>query len=323
VLLRAQITANQAQANGGGLVQENGTSQTGQLSLLGSSVEGNQAARSGGGITIVGNSSLTLASTRVAGNAAGRDGGGLASLPVTSAYPVALTLSGGFYERNRAGRSGGGIYADLNLMLRSAQVVSNTATLNGGGIRTGAVQTNLTGVLLGNNRTSSAGDQLYVDNAIEGLSPIENGQINLTNVTVANTALAPHAAIQVQGKQANITLSNTIVVSHTIGIARAGGSILAGSYDDLFGNTSDQTVDGTAAAIALPHLLSSDPDFRGQAPDDFHLAADSPLIDAGNPAGNYTNQFDMDGQRMPAGAGPDIGADEFYGHSNYLALVRR
>jgi predicted outer membrane repeat protein len=321
-LLRTQITANQAQTRGGGLVQDNSTSQTGQLSVIGSSIDNNQTAGSGGGIAIIGGSSLMLQGTRVVGNSAGLDGGGLANNPKYDGYPVALTLTGGFYAQNRAGRSGGGIYADRNLTLRSAQVVSNTVMFDGGGIYSNGEELNLTGVLLGDNRAGSAGDQLYVNNTIAGF-PIENGQINLLNVTAVSASLAPHAGIQAQGKQANITLNNTIVMGHSIGIARASGSTLSGRYNDLFSNSTDQTVDGTAMALALTNLLNLDPRFTRQVADDFHLAADSPLIDMGNPSSNYSNQFDMDGQRMPVGAGPEIGADEFYEHSNYLALVSR
>jgi predicted outer membrane repeat protein len=321
-LLRTHITANRAQASGGGLVQDNGTTRIGQVSLLGNTIENNQATGSGGGIDIIGNGALTLLATRVVGNSAGLDGGGLANNPTTDGYPVALTLTGGSYEQNRAGRSGGGVYADRSLTLRSAQVMSNTATLNGGGIFTDGEETNLTGVLLGNNRAGTAGDQLYVYNTVVG-NPVEDGQIKLINVTAASTLLAPHAAIQVQGNQANITLSNTIVVSHSIGIARASSSTLAGSYNDMFANSTDQTISATPTALSLTNPLNIEPRFNGLIAHDFHLAADSPLIDMGNPGGNYTGQLDMDGQAMPVGLGPEIGADEFYKYRNHLALARR
>ncbi len=302
--------------------EEYSTTQIGQVSVIGSTIDNNQAAASGGGIAIIGNGTLTLLGTRVVSNSAGLDGGGLANNPRSDGYPVALTLTGGSYEQNRAGRSGGGIYADRSLTLRSAQVVSNTATLNGGGILTGGEETNLTGVLLGDNRASSAGDGLYVNNTVIG-NPLQNGQINLHNVTAASATLAPHAAIQVLGNQANITLSNTIVVSHSIGIARAGGSTLSGSYNDLFANSTDQTVGGTATALSFTNVLNVDPRFSSLTLPDFHLVAESPLINLGNPSGNYAGQHDMDGQSMPVGAGPEIGADEFYQYRDYVALARR
>jgi hypothetical protein len=43
---------------------------------------------------------------------------------------------------------------------------------------------------------------------------------------------------------------------------------------------------------------------------DYHLSANSPCIDTGNPAGDYSGQTDIDGEARVKGTAVDIGADE-------------
>jgi len=58
-----------------------------------------------------------------------------------------------------------------------------------------------------------------------------------------------------------------------------------------------------------PYDISADPRFVDAANGDFHLQADSPCIDAGDP-NNYP-ETDFEGDPRPIGVAPDIGADEF------------
>jgi len=63
--------------------------------------------------------------------------------------------------------------------------------------------------------------------------------------------------------------------------------------------------------------LWDDPAFVAPDAGDFHIGSDSAAIDAGVDAGVGT---DLDGEGRPAGAGYDIGADEFY-FKTYLPLM--
>jgi predicted outer membrane repeat protein len=321
MVANSQFIANTAAKNGGAVALNNGAfgdAPAYQLQILGSTITGNQAAESGGGIFIKWSAQLQLNGTLVADNTAGQNGGGLSEQYDIGVPLPALTLNGGIFERNTAQQSGGGIFAQGNLTFTAAQIVSNTAALNGGGINTAGETTQLTGVLLANNRAQGAADALYVDD-LGNAFPSENGQINLVNTTIASTAVAPHAAIQVQGTQANLMLTNTVVTSHTVGIARAAGSVMSGSYNDLFGNLADQTVGGAAVAPGFAQSLSVDPRFARSTQQDFHLSKDSSLIDAGDPTRNYSGQHDMDNQAVPASGRAEIGADEFYNVAYYLA----
>lgn len=45
---------------------------------------------------------------------------------------------------------------------------------------------------------------------------------------------------------------------------------------------------------------------------DYHLSLRSPCVNAGDPAGSYTGQVDMDGEDRVMGSRVDIGADELF-----------
>jgi len=56
--------------------------------------------------------------------------------------------------------------------------------------------------------------------------------------------------------------------------------------------------------------ISSNPCFVDAANDDFHLASDSPCIDAGDSVGDYSGKVDIDGEPRVMNGLVDMGADE-------------
>ncbi len=84
---------------------------------------------------------------------------------------------------------------------------------------------------------------------------------------------------------------------------------LAISYCNVRGGVSavhlfaDSAVDWGAGNIDMDPLLTHD---------GTHLRAGSPCIDAGDPDGEYTAQFDLDGEPRVGDGRVDIGADEWY-----------
>lgn len=62
--------------------------------------------------------------------------------------------------------------------------------------------------------------------------------------------------------------------------------------------------------VTLAGVQTAPPRFAGAAAGDFHQAADSPTIDAGEPLDAASGTTDVDGQARLLGAAPDIGADE-------------
>ncbi|MHC4154082.1 MAG: right-handed parallel beta-helix repeat-containing protein [Planctomycetota bacterium] len=63
--------------------------------------------------------------------------------------------------------------------------------------------------------------------------------------------------------------------------------------------------------------IHDDPLFVDAANDDYHICTDSPCTEAGDPAPDYEDETDIDGQSRLLGETVDMGADEFYGVFNW------
>jgi len=118
---------------------------------------------------------------------------------------------------------------------------------------------------------------------------------------------------------ATIALTNTILISHTVGITVAADSTatlqatLWGS--GVWANGADRGGPGTILTGTVN--VWGDPAFGDPEGGDYHIGPGSAAIDAGVDAGVTT---DIDGDPRPVGAGYDIGADEFMSRT-YLPLV--
>jgi hypothetical protein len=122
-----------------------------------------------------------------------------------------------------------------------------------------------------------------------------------------------------------VALTNTILVSHTVGVTVTAGSIatleatLWGA--DIWGNAADWGGAGTIVTGTVN--LWSAPSFLNPYSGDYHIGVDSAAVDAGVDAGV---SVDMDGEARPEGNGYEIGADEVRappGRKIYLPLVVR
>jgi hypothetical protein len=124
--------------------------------------------------------------------------------------------------------------------------------------------------------------------------------------------------------QSVVTLTNSIVVSQSVGITVTGNSTVTleatlwGS--GVWANGSDWGGDGHI--ITGGQEIWGDPAFVAPNVGDYHISSNSVAIDHGVSAGVT---FDMDGQSRPGGVGYDIGADEFHVSANpiYLPMVWR
>jgi hypothetical protein len=119
-------------------------------------------------------------------------------------------------------------------------------------------------------------------------------------------------------------MTNTILVSHTVGIQVASGATatldctLWGAGD--WANEDDWQVDGTLITDTLACNMWREPDFVDPDGGDYHIGSGSAAIDAGVDAGVTV---DIDGDSRIDYAPPDIGADEFTTYDIYLPLVQR
>jgi len=307
----------------------------------------------GGALDIGYSDSITVSDNVFAGN--------VANLSPTGGLGGALHVQGSndllihhnTFERNRAGTSagiGGAIVMEMpgKSDFPSPQGINDTlnnrATISANTFRDNAAALDLSGdqALLGGalalNRTNGL---LVTNNVFAGNRARAGAALALLgwNITdyppdvvrtaqiVNNTLVANPGdnGVHLEMWQTPITLTNNIIVSHTVGIHVETGQTLGMAaevhytvYNDN-GTNSDVTPDSTlieTGAITAPVEFVS---FLGG---DYHLLPTSAAIDAGDPAGvPPAPAVDIEGTPRPFGWAVDIGAYEWHGPQAFLPLI--
>jgi uncharacterized repeat protein (TIGR01451 family) len=101
-----------------------------------------------------------------------------------------------------------------------------------------------------------------------------------------------------------ISLTNTILTSHTVGITAGTNSLVTLNGVLWFDNGTNTGGDG---AITVTHAYTGDPAFIALQPGHYHLSPASAALDRGVETGVGE---DIDGEPRPFGSHPDLGADE-------------
>ena len=147
--------------------------------------------------------------------------------------------------------------------------------------------------------------------------------LRLLHVTLArNTGGNGQGVYAVNG--ATVGMTNTIVVSHAVGVEASGAGTVIDLAATLWGtgawaNGDDVlTTCGGVVNTTAPELWEM-PGFVDAEDRDYHINAGSAAVDAGIAAGVL---HDIDGDRRPMGTAPDLGADEF-GLMLFLPLILR
>lgn len=258
-------------------------------------------ASDGGGALYLQSSPATLNGNTITANAAGSDGGGL----YAEGDPV--TLIGNTISANSA-RLGGGLASYYQVTLVGNTITANRAA-QGGGLYLGPDDpTTLTNDVLADNQASGGGSALYLSAAYADLRHTTiarnrgSSGIYLDFVFGGDWEVFPSVII----------LSNTILVSHTVGIQLEYyceaflEATLWGS--GAWGNGQDWIVYPDATTFVTGTInLWEEPGFLDPAAGDYHIGPGSGAIDTGVDAGVTT---DIDGDPRPVGPGYDIGADE-------------
>ncbi len=314
------VYLNTAQAGGGiSLAYSDG------VALTGNRVYRNAASQGGGGIHLSQSHAAALTSNAIYSNTA-QNGGGF-----YSGSSLTITLTGNQIYSNTAGQRGGGISLSSGdyATLASNQVYSNAATGDGGGLFFSA---NHTATLANNTFFGNTGDRgggcridgsnnVTLTNNVAAGNRITGGygagvlvlgaNIRLLHTTLARNNGGNGSGIYLtdwSGEYSTAALTNTVLVSQTIGVYVNTGST-ATLQATLWGagawaNGTD--VSGAGSVVSGTNLYG-DPAFVDYGAGDYHITGASAARDAGV---STSVGEDIDGDARPFGVAPDLGADE-------------
>lgn len=244
---------------------------------------------------------------------------------------AAGTIVGNHIQGNRTNGSGYGYGAGIYQWSASSNFASNQVMSNYGShaVYLGYSHSRFDSNQVVNNDTST-GIQL-VNGSESGLTMTNNIIANsgdrslsvfaydgapLTATLIHNTVAGSGTGygVIIETGYVTLTLTNTIVTSHTWGITNTvpASSTIFTDHTLFWANQSD--------GIRGANPVDGDPDFIDPNTGNYHIGLASAAIDAGIEAGVNS---DLDGDSRPHGSAPDIGADEAMWWRIYLPLVMR
>jgi parallel beta-helix repeat protein len=248
-------------------------------------------ANSGGGLLIE-YSTATLSSNIVISNVADYGAG------VFLLGADATTVSGNTVASNTAEFGGGGLFLNAS----EAMLSENTVSANReGGLFLFESDALLVNNLLVGNRDNWEGGSLY----------IKGGSSRLVHTTfVRSSGRSGIYVTEGWWTSSTVALTNTILVSHTVGITVTPGNTATLEATLWGGGTwaNDMDWGGTGTIVTGTHNYWGDPVFVNPDAGDYHIGPGSAALDRGVDAGVTV---DIDGDSRPVGAGYDLGADEF------------
>jgi parallel beta-helix repeat protein len=261
----------------------------------------------GSGVFLDDSDNATLSGNSIANNSGG---------PGVSVWNSTANLSDNTIAMNGSGVE---LYAS-DATLNGNAVVDNdsmgvylsasSATLNGNTIANNRGY----GLILVSHSDATLINNLVVDNQCPsyylgcGLS-VNASSAHLLHNTIARNTGGDGSGVYVsdryhEGDYSTVAFTNTILVSHSVGINVTGGNTVTVN-GVLWHDTPITVSQSITAVVTVQNQHAGDPAF---AADGYHLTAGSAAIDVGVDAGVGS---DLDLDLRPIGAGFDIGADEF------------
>ncbi len=241
-------------------------------------------------------------------NNQGRFGGGVSygfNISGGGGSGAKLVVQDADFLRNQAPRLGGGLFAQGEVEIAQSRFISNTGGSGTGGLHLTSATAHLTNTVIAQNRVTMGGG-LYVN----GTTLHAQHTTVASNTTTSGDSTGVYVTTGVPGSK--VWLTNTILVSHAIGISVSLGNTATLNSTLWFGNQTD-----SVGNVSIANNTSGNPFL---AADGYHLtAASQNAIDHGVNSGV---PIDIDGDPRPIGAGYDLGADEYYPHV-YLPIILR
>ena len=250
-------------------------------------------------------------------NNVGREGGAIyAYTTLDSEASAYVNMAGCAFTGNIADTTGGALHNyGVEIMIAACTFTANMAGENGGALY--------------NHRSSpSVTDCIFAGNIAVGLggaiANYNESHPEIVNITFVDNAAASGGAVSSQrdshplishsilwGNQADQGTSLYVVRE---GLATAYTSKATIEYSDVQGGPSSAQADPGCLLTWGPGNRDVVPLFTGQPFDDYHLSADSPCIDAGDP--DYlpgAAATDLEGHARRFGKAVDMGAYEYQG----------
>ena len=261
-------------------------------------VVSNTAVSYGGGLRLHYSDGARLTGNTIRGNR-GQFGGGL------YLWYSDIELSVNSFIANVASEShGGGLYLHRSSDVISRNLfISNTAALDGGGLYIRQTpDVTLTNNVVVDNQADGSGSGLY----------IERSAPRLLHTTIARNQGGDGSGIYLNNpvvpawlKPIAPVMTNTILVSHGVGISVSAGSVIT-INGVLWDRRTPITISRSAltTSVSVSHQLVGEPAF---SLDGYHLLPESDAIDKGVHA---DVDVDIDGEPRPRGSTYDLGADE-------------
>lgn len=303
-LIGNTVFSNTAGYDGGGV----GLSSS-PATLIANTIISNTSTNDGAGIVSTGSAGVLMVGNRVSHNVSYAGGGGM-YLDTTTAELSGNLISANISVDTEGGEGGGGIFLwESQVTISGTTILSNTAAWYGGGLYVGGTDqgsvANLVNTVVAGNQSGYSGSGLY----------IESSDLIARHATIArNTGGFPGSGFWVQtyqGGSSTAALTNTILVSHEVGIWVSDNST-ATLEATLWGAgpwANDTDWDGPGTIVTGTVNVRGAPEFANAGEGDYHIGAGSAAIDAAVDAGVAV---DIDDEPRPAGAGPDLGADEYF-----------
>jgi hypothetical protein len=282
----------------------------------------NNTATGGGGVYIFQVNEITFSNSTISDNvASGGNGGGLLVNQVPDNYSLdeGLTIEDSIIRNNTATANGGGVLGSQSkIYFISSSITGNTAEDEGDFPYQGGGAYSQPSVM----SYASFENCIVADNQSKqgGMAFLNGGDLDIINSTIADNraTLVTGGAIYTNPNvtPANINIRNSILWGNQ---AATHGHI--GSFSNGPVTITDSVIQsgGDGDFVNAPYFIGDvTPTVSGFASEDdpwfvgdgnYHIRAFSPAVDNANAA--YAPADDIDGEARPAGAGYDIGADEY------------